>query len=213
MDDCGLKLYTMDTNGLSDETYYKECYGSLSAGRREKIDRQRFPSDKRLSLGAGLLMDKGLREYGLCEAKVRILRGENGKPYLPDYPHIHFNLAHSGNMAMAVFAEAEVGCDIEKSRAADLRLAKRFFCPGEYGYLAGLEGREQDRAFVRLWTLKESFLKVTGMGIRLPLDSFSFQISKDGTRVTVEQSYDHKSYRFFENDYGDCHAAVCIQEL
>lgn len=206
------KLYTMDTEELSDAAYYEMCYNSLSTYRQEKIDRQRFMSDKKLSMGAGILMDRGLKEYGLREAQVKIEYGENGKPYLPDYPEIHYNLAHSGNMAIAVFAETEVGCDIEKSRTADLRLAKRFFCPGEYAYVAGLKGREQNHAFVRIWTLKESFLKVTGMGMKLPLNSFEFLFSKDNRGIILRQDYNNKSYGFFEYDFDDCHAAVCIQE-
>ena len=213
MDDNGLKMYIMNTEELSDETYYQTCYSSLSAYRREKIDRQRFAADKKLSMGVGILMDRGLKAYGLREAGVRILQGENGKPYLPDYPEIHYNLAHSGNLAMAVFAETEVGCDIEKLHTADLKLAKRFFCPREYAYISGLEGEEQDQAFVRLWTLKESFLKVTGKGMCLPLDSFEFQFGKDFQRVEIRQNYNQKPYQFLEYDFEDYHAAVCIQEI
>ena len=212
MDENGLKLYFMDTGELSDETYYQTCYDSLSAYRRDKIDRQRFMADKKRSMAAGILMDLGLQEHGLREAQVRVCHGENGKPYLPDYPEIHYNLAHSGNMAMAVFAETEAGCDIEKVRTADLKLARRFFCPGEYAFIAGLEGEEQDYAFVRLWTLKESFLKVTGMGMRLPLNSFEFQFSEDGLYVTIQQNFDKKNYCFVEKDFENCHAAVCIQD-
>ena len=32
--------------------------------------------------------------------------------------------------------------------------------------------------FYRLWTLKESFMKVTGLGMKLPLDSFCFQLGE-----------------------------------
>lgn len=213
MEDNGLKLYFMNTEELLDEAYYQTCYNSLSSYRQDKIDRQHFDADKRRSMAAGLLMDQGLQAYGLREAQVRICQGENGKPYLPDYPEIHYNLAHSGNMAMAVFADAEAGCDIEKFRTADLKLARRFFCPDEYVYIAALDGQKQNHAFVRLWTLKESFLKVTGMGMRLPLNSFEFQFSEDDLCVTIQQNFDKKSYRFVEKDFDGCHAAVCIQDL
>lgn len=211
MDSKKLKLYTLDTAELSDEAYFKKCYESLSASRQKKIDSYRFPADKKLSMGAGLLLDRGLAEYGLREAQIRIAQGENGKPYLPDYPQIHYNLSHSGSMALAVFAETEVGCDIEQIQAANLKLAKRFFCPREYAYIAELEGECQDYAFYRFWTLKESFLKATGMGMKLPLDSFEFGLSATERGITVHQSYDRRQYEFTENDFGRYHAAVCVQ--
>lgn len=211
MEEKGLKIYTINTEEFQDETYFNECYARLSACRREKTDSYRFLADKRLSVGAGILLDRGLWQYGLKEAEVKIAYGENGKPYLPDYPEIHYNLAHSGKMALAVFAGTEVGCDIEEIKTASLKLAKRFFCPGEYAYINSFDGEEQDFAFYRVWTLKESFLKVTGMGMRLPLDAFEFGFLQAGG-VTIRQNYNHGQYKFLEYDFGKYHAAICIQK-
>lgn len=211
MEGNGFYIYTINTEEFADEGYFRQCYNQLSASRREKADSYRFLADKKLSVGAGSLLDKGLRMHGLREAEVRIGYGDNGKPYLPDYPQIHFNLAHSGRMALAAFAETEVGCDIEEIKTASPKLAKRFFCPGEYAYIKGLEGESQDYAFYRLWTLKESFLKATGMGLRLPLDAFEFSFSQDGG-VAIRQNYNQARYRFQEYDFGVYHAAICVQE-
>ncbi len=209
MKDEGLRLYTMDTEQLTDDGYFRECYNQLSSFRRAKIDKYHFMKAKMLSLGAGMLLDRGLREYGLREADVRIGQKKNGKPYLPDYPQIHFNLAHSENMVLAVFARAEVGCDIEYMKKADLKLAKRFFCPEEYEFLADLPKEQQDSFFFQLWTLKESFLKATGMGLELPLNEFGFYLS-DG-RILVRQNYDKSVYSIRQYSFGQYWAAVCIQ--
>jgi len=209
MEEDGLRLYTMDTGQLTDDAYFRECYNQLSSFRRAKIDEYHFRKDKMLSLGAGLLLNRGLREYGLKEADVRIGLKKNGKPYLPDYPQIHFNLAHSENMVLAVFADTEVGCDIEYTKEADLELAKRFFCPEEYAFIAGLDGEERDSVFFQLWTLKESFLKVTGMGMELPLNAFGFYLS--GGKIKVRQSYDKSGYSIRQYSFGRYWAAVCIQ--
>lgn len=211
MEEKVLRIYTLDTEELSDEKYYRQCYGNLSAFRQRKIDSYRFQADKKLSMGAGLLLDRGLAAYGLREAEVRTAQKENGKPYLPDYPKIHYNLSHSGNMVLAVFAGTETGCDIELVQAANLKLAQRFFCPREYAYIAGLKEELQDYAFCRLWTLKESFLKVTGMGMKLPLDSFEFELSETAQGINFHQDYDRHQYQFSEYDFGRYHAAVCVQ--
>ncbi len=199
----------MNTEELTDNAYFQECYNQLSAFRRAKIDAYHFIKDKRLSLGAGILLDRGLREYGLREAYVRIGQKKNEKPYLIDYPQIHFNLSHSENMVLAVFADAEVGCDIEYIKKADLELAKRFFCPEEYEFIAGLEGEKQDNAFYQIWTMKESFLKATGMGMELPLNAFGFYLTQG--KIKVSQSYDPWEYDVLQYNFGEYPAAVCIQ--
>ena len=69
---------------------------------------------------------------------------------------------------LAVSDGAPVGVDIEKQRAVDyLRLAERFFHPGETAYL--LQAGDPCEAFFTLWTLKESYLKATGDGFSAPL--------------------------------------------
>jgi len=205
----GFRLYTMNTEQLTDDACFQECYGKLSAYRRSKTDKLHFIKDKRLSLGAGILLDIGLREYGLREAEVKFGQKKNRKPFLPDHPRIHFNLSHSENMVLAVFAETEVGCDIEYTKEADLKIAKRFFCPEEYEFLARLEGEEQNSAFYQLWTLKESFIKAAGMGMELPLNSFGFYLS-DGS-IKVRQSCDKLNYSFRQYSFGKYWAAVCVQ--
>lgn len=205
----GLKVYTMSTGQLADDAYFQACYDQLSPSRRAKTDGYRLMKDKKLSLGAGVLLDRGLREYGLRERDVRIGRGRNGKPYLPEHPQIHFNLSHSEEMVLAVFADAEVGCDIEYTKEADMELAKQFFCPEESVFLAGLEGEKQNSAFFRLWTLKESFLKATGMGMELSLNAFGFYLSEG--KIKVRQSCDRFGYEFRQYSFGEYQAAVCIQ--
>lgn len=106
-----VELYWMDTGVLEDAAHFACAYRSLSRGRQRKVDAFLFMKDKKLSLGAGLLLRQGLAAHGIDEQEAVIAYGENGKPYLPYYPDIHFNLSHSGGMAVAVFADTAVGCE------------------------------------------------------------------------------------------------------
>lgn len=182
---------------------------NLSQGRRQKIGKFRHGKGKALSLGAGLLLDYGLSRYGLRERDVVIGYGEDKKPYLRDFPGIHFNLSHSGSLAMAVFADCEVGCDIEKVAVPDMRVAYRFFAAGEVEALKGVEGEKLTEYFFRFWTLKESFLKVTGKGIRMPLDEFCIRLDPP---VRAEQGGRSLGYGFAEYAYPGYRAALCIEK-
>lgn len=172
---------------------------TLSPDRQEKIKKLRYEKDRLQALGAGLLLDFGLQTYGLRERDLSMAYGSNGKPYLRDYPDIHFNLSHSGSLVMAVFSDLEVGCDIERIQTAKMKLARRFFAEPE---LAGLEAQsseeQKDALFYRIWTLKESYIKATGEGMRTALDSF-----------TVYPEPSVKGYAFQEFPVPGYSAAIC----
>ena len=70
---------------------------------------------------------------------------------------------------MAV-SDKEIGIDIEKLRTGKRKLANRFFSKDE---CAALDTAWSDSAFTRTWTRKESYIKATGMGMRMPLNEFS----------------------------------------
>ena len=66
-------------------------------------------------------------------------------------------------------------------------VAKRFFAPAEQRtLLAARTEEERDILFSRLWTLKESYLKVGGQGMAMALGSFAITLGGqpvlDGTK-------------------------------
>ena len=119
---------------------------------------------------------------------------ENGKPFLPNLPDFHFNISHSENAVAVVISDREVGIDCEKIRTADMRIAKRRFTEKEYAYI-NADSSESDLCFFEIWTKKEAFLKQSGNGITVPLNSFDvtcdalknrfFTIEKNGFMISV----------------------------
>ena len=98
---------------------------------------------------------------------IRIATHEHGKPYLPDYPDLHFNISHSRTLALIAIASHPVGVDIEYLRrpvdfAAVLR---RFFSSDERRDWQNHATPTPAEAFFRGWTRKEAILKATGEGI------------------------------------------------
>ena len=190
-------LYTASVAPLADAAHYAAAYAAVSPARREKTDRFRFEKDRQLSLGAELLLRHALRAEGLDELPMTFTYGAQGKPQFKD-GGVYFNLSHSGEYVLCVLAPYEVGCDVEQITPIDLNIARRFFFRSEYDDIAAQTTKEaRSELFFRYWTLKESFMKVTGLGMKLPLDAFEIV---RGSEITVRQSVDERPYSFAEFD-------------
>jgi 4'-phosphopantetheinyl transferase len=99
--------------------------------------------------------------------------GEFGKPLLQGVGGVHFNLSHSGQLAvLAVSTSGPLGVDIESVRPLPdmLDIARRFFCPEEIAELEELHGEARVAAFFACWTRKEACLKALGVGLSLAPD-------------------------------------------
>lgn len=210
----------LDVSFLEDPAAFRKEYIWMPASRKEKIDRLRFPEDKRLSLGAGMLLRRALFLAGLSEDADRYLEeGKNGKPYLRGLSDVfQFSLSHSGKIAMIVSAYDAagnapfVGCDVEEMKTPELAVAERFFSEEEQKEIFQKEDpEEQKEAFYRFWTLKEAFLKAEGSGLLRPLSSFTVRTSEEGW-ITVEPAIEGRNVRLFSGDLPGYKAALCVLE-
>lgn len=97
--------------------------------------------------------------------------GPQGKPWLVDYPELHFNLSHSREFgALAVSHLGPVGIDIECIDPAfpTLDVARNYFLDSEIAMLESAPQKsEQTERFFHLWTAKEAAMKLTGLGMTL----------------------------------------------
>ncbi len=129
---------------------------------RQHIDRARYVST-RYVLRCLLSGRLGVRPQDL-----RLAFGTHGKPYLPDYPSLSFNVSHSGLCALiAISYGRRVGIDLEYiDDTFDWTTVATVVCPtAEQQALANTASAERQRAFFRLWTAKEALLKGVGTGI------------------------------------------------
>ena len=141
---------------------------ATTQAERDRASRYRRPEDAHRYLYAHGVLRLILGDYLASDpVALRICTEENGKPYLDD-GSIHFNLSHSGNLALIAVAEGrQVGVDVEQLRPMpDLdNLAARICGPGELRTLADLAEPDRRRAFFALWTRREALAKATGEGI------------------------------------------------
>ena len=171
--------------------------------RREYILRYRFAADRKRSLGVWRLLEQVLAGRGLSVEAVTL--GEHGKP---EHPEIFFSLSHSADLVMCAVADVPVGCDIEKIVRAPDGVADRYFTAGEREYLSNaLDFRERDRRFFQLWTMKESYLKMTGEGILAPLESLEMNPETGEVRRAGER----QSCRVERIPRDGYEMAVCVE--
>lgn len=95
-----------------------------------------------------------------------------------------------------------VGIDVERlNRRTDPALADRYFSKPEVDYVRAHTGDEARRfAFLRVWTLKESFIKAIGTGLQTPLADFTFdQIDSEcpTIRMLDPKLRSDRKWRFF----------------
>ena len=187
-----VKIYLMrvDLLDLNDERFWE----SVSEERRAKAQRIRTEEGQRLSLGAGLLLEYGVRAWNPgYVGKVRTRQNEFGKPevvmdmdggFLEDgkagggregagLRRMCISLTHSGSVAGCAVADVEVGLDIEKVKGYDGKVAGRFFQDEERQFVEGKGKADRGAAFCEQWVLKESFVKAVGLGFHLPIEEFT----------------------------------------
>lgn len=114
-----------------------------------------------------------------------------GKPFIStpaSGSHLRFNVSHTdGLIACAVSERIEVGLDVEDGqRELDLTtLAPHVFTPPEMASFTGLTPRDKQAYFFKIWTLKEAYVKALGVGIRLPFNTFSFELNDANANLRV----------------------------
>ena len=137
----------------------------FTARRQEKILRYKFTADRNRTIWAELLVRAVIaKKFSRTVEEIQIERDLNGKPYVVD-GNLMISLAHSDNWAACSVGEVPSGVDVEENFSDALTIAENFFTEQEFRQLCKLDGRARDKKFLSFWTIKESFVKLTGRGI------------------------------------------------
>lgn len=114
-----------------------------------------------------------------CARSVGWPVGKYGQPF-PEGTFLgkerrFLSLSHSRDMAAVGVDSAPLGIDLQRWESGSperLRKIAAKLHPDERARLDPLEGAALTREFYRLWTQKESVLKLCGRGLSLPLSGF-----------------------------------------
>lgn len=115
-----------------------------------------IPTDKneRISAAGAVLSD-----YSDALTHGEVAYTDTGKPFLRHCPHIGISVSHSGQWWMLAAVSGVCGADIQLMERRDYKkIARRFFHP--------MEAEPADeKAFYRIWCMKEACVKYTGRGM------------------------------------------------
>lgn len=132
--------------------------------KQERILRQRVKQNAdNMLVGAALARYMIWKMFQIPVSQQHIAYGSHGKPYLWDFPNVHFNISHSGQYVACAVADRPVGIDVQVIGVYRPEVAARVCSEEELSWI----GTSDDPAaeFTKLWTQKEAHLKMLGRGI------------------------------------------------
>ncbi|SER13645.1 4'-phosphopantetheinyl transferase superfamily protein [Lachnospiraceae bacterium NE2001] len=157
--------------------------------RKEKALALKNDGARAQSIAAGLLLTKAISEYGTE----------------PQY----FNITHSGDYVAVIVGDAPVGIDIEHKDDKRFKVTDRMFTESEMSYIHSADEEEGQCRFRDVWSMKEAFLKCIGIGIVVPLNTFTGttissanDIKSDGMiKIFMDDNLPEKLRDFSSTDY------------
>lgn len=145
-----------------------------------------------------------LIQYMLKSKKIRFDRvyaSKYGKLYIDSDRHIDFSVAHSHGYVIGMIDNNKIGVDIEKIGKTDLQFSKRFYTEEENKYCI------EQKDIYRVWTLKESYLKCIGLGLSIPLRSFS--VIRDHAVIFTSEKQRCDSIFLYSLKVNDYYIGIC----
>lgn len=164
-----IKILHINTNHSFEK--FEKFLPMISEERRMKISQLHFDKDKNVSLFTEFLIKKEVfQQLHIPYSKINFMYGECGKPYLTNNCDYHFSVSHSENCIAFVSNNCPIGIDLERIATAYWPIAKRFFTPNEYIFTQ--KSRDPNKAFYKIWTAKEAYVKMLGLGLSKSFRTF-----------------------------------------
>ena len=151
----------------------------LSEEEQQRCRRFHFEHDRKHYLTAHAMLRLCLAHHLGCDPQqVELAVGRNGKPELVAQSFeapLSFNLSHTrGMVACIVTSGRACGIDVEGIQLLPemAGMAQTVYSEKENSWLARQQ-TTQSQSFFALWTLKEAYIKATGLGMSAPLRQIS----------------------------------------
>lgn len=187
----------------------KRMHSLVSPERSARARRFLKERDRLRSLTGEILLRRILRdEYGVLKPVFKA--GKYGKPLL-ESGELFFNISHAGPYVLLATGDMPVGVDIEVPRQVSEGVGEMVFTEGEQRWIS--RSPNQQDAFLKLWTLKEAYIKAIGLGLHKPLQEISFAIADRhiSVRDAGEPSLPERLF-FTQGIHEGSYWALCSEE-
>ncbi len=169
------------------------CEAAMHPAERQEIGRFRLSTSRNQHV-VGRGMARTILARGVCEpTDIQFEFNGHGKPSVgsPTGACRPFNIAHTDGMVLVGTCHAGlIGVDVESlARQPNLEIASRYFAAEEVEFVMS-HASTDDRylAFLRVWTLKEAYIKAVGGGLSIPLGDFVFHdIDTPSPKITFRK--------------------------
>ncbi|EPS60566.1 hypothetical protein M569_14237 [Genlisea aurea] len=205
-------LWYLKPGEVKSESLIKHYFSILSPCEKENVLKIQCEELRKNALLSRILVRTSIARCMYASSSpidprtLKFRRNVYGKPELDwgfsDDRRLHFNLSHSPSLvACAVKTYSQVGVDVEDKRRrikhGVLSLAGRYFTKHETEFLAAISDPQLQRSeFIKMWTLKESYVKAIGKGFSgAPFGTFTISYkSTDGESLLTTENRKDKAF-------------------
>jgi phosphopantetheinyl transferase len=174
-----VEVWLAPMQGVAEHSNYREI---LSTGELLALEQIRSPLLYDRKLAGRVVLRTALShavDWRIDPRDWRIHPDANGRPRIAkSMPQLNFSITYAEPVVVVAVSEKfPVGVDaetVEDTSAEDL--ITTFCCPCEQGLLETGVVSQNSREFVRLWTLKEAYTKLIGLGHSVDFDSIGFSL-------------------------------------
>lgn len=187
-----ITIYALKTVSIN-EKLLNLLYPLISKDKIERSKRFKFQKDAIHCLLGDILLRYALfHKYNIKINQLSFTYNDYQKPSIKDYADIHFNLSHSGDWLVCAINNQPVGVDVQEISPIDaLSITKRYFTTEEQKYFINKNNDEILSIFYDLWCMKESYIKLTGQGLSLPLNSFRIDLDTKPINIINTKTQEH----------------------
>ncbi|XP_062160231.1 uncharacterized protein LOC133867469 [Alnus glutinosa] len=186
-------LWYLVPNEVKNETLLNQYLELLSPCERENVFRMSGDQLRKRALLARALVRTTISRYQtnsqVHPRSLKFRKNIYGKPEVDwqdvddrHLPPLHFNISHTSSLiACGVTVNSPIGIDVEekqrKLKNNILAFARRYFSPYEVELLTAISDPEfQRQELIKLWTLKEAYVKALGRGFSgAPFKTFTIR--------------------------------------
>ncbi|KAL3532106.1 hypothetical protein ACH5RR_005627 [Cinchona calisaya] len=199
-------LWYVIPNEVKNETLLNQYMEILSPSEKEMVFQIPEAELRKRALLARALVRTTIARYQInsqvSPRSLKFMKNVHGKPEV-DWqlgenwhpPPLHFNISHTSSLiACGVTINSPIGIDVEQKHRTIkhniLSFARRYFSKHEHQVLSAISDPQlQQQEFIKLWTLKEAYVKALGRGFSgAPFNTFTVRF-----RATTNGSFSGNS--------------------